>query len=379
MSRVALILNHFRFGGAEKSALEQVSCLEGHVFDLFVPGPSLSQADGKLIDETQFRTVRNFVLDDSVQKVSKRSLSSQFLGLYGFFRSVKKFDRKALREYDILWLNGMKIFIFFIPIILLSRYKGRVVFHLRDYIERSSVMRFSLYLLQKFGVDLELIANSESVKQSFLESFTVNPKKVHLCYNPCRELLTEAKAKAPTVLGVCSMLTPWKGIHNIVLFANLFEKELIEIGIEKVLIFGSNIYSTKGDHESYDESLQKLNQKLSGKLVSFMGLAPSKEIFESLDILIHSSINKEPFGRVILEAYGAGVPVLSTGLGGAHEVLIEREKTIYQRNDYFELFSLLKNIVKDDELRRSLSTKGKVQAKYINTLAKDQIRGVFDA
>ena len=46
-----------------------------------------------------------------------------------------------------------------------------------------------------------------------------------------------------------------------------------------------------------------------------------KEIFQDIDCLIHYSIRPEPFGRVILEAFDAGIPVVSTCLGGAGELV----------------------------------------------------------
>jgi glycosyltransferase involved in cell wall biosynthesis len=50
------------------------------------------------------------------------------------------------------------------------------------------------------------------------------------------------------------------------------------------------------------------------------------ELLSKADCLVLSTITQEAFGRVIIEAQAAGVPVVATRVGGVTEI-IEHEKT----------------------------------------------------
>jgi glycosyltransferase involved in cell wall biosynthesis len=47
-----------------------------------------------------------------------------------------------------------------------------------------------------------------------------------------------------------------------------------------------------------------------------------QQIVSEIDILVHASTKPEPFGRVILEAIAAQIPVIASDLGGTREILI---------------------------------------------------------
>jgi glycosyltransferase involved in cell wall biosynthesis len=100
------------------------------------------------------------------------------------------------------------------------------------------------------------------------------------------------------------MMATWKGVHQ-VLFqgAYLYQDDLKKIGIESIDIYGGAIYKTAGDHQNYYEQIQLLNDKLGGDFVTFKGLVPPFEIYQNIDILIHSSLSPAPFGRVLIESW----------------------------------------------------------------------------
>jgi glycosyltransferase involved in cell wall biosynthesis len=64
-----------------------------------------------------------------------------------------------------------------------------------------------------------------------------------------------------------------------------------------------------------------------------------------MDVLLHTSLRPEPFGRVIIEAMAAGVPVVAADAGGAREIIRPGENGFLARtNDvasYIEKLSLL--------------------------------------
>ena len=57
--------------------------------------------------------------------------------------------------------------------------------------------------------------------------------------------------------------------------------------------------------------------------VHWLGFIQSAELFQKIDLLVVPSIWQEPFGRVIVEAYSAGIPVLASRVGGIPEIVRE--------------------------------------------------------
>jgi glycosyltransferase involved in cell wall biosynthesis len=45
----------------------------------------------------------------------------------------------------------------------------------------------------------------------------------------------------------------------------------------------------------------------------------------AIDVLIHASVQAEPFGRVLIEAMAAGKPVIATRGGGVTEIVVDGE------------------------------------------------------
>lgn len=67
----------------------------------------------------------------------------------------------------------------------------------------------------------------------------------------------------------------------------------------------------------------KFKKRDSGMPVHWLGFMQSAELFQKIDLLIVPSIWQEPFGRVIVEAFSAGIPVLASKVGGIPEIVDE--------------------------------------------------------
>jgi glycosyltransferase involved in cell wall biosynthesis len=123
-----------------------------------------------------------------------------------------------------------------------------------------------------------------------------------------------------------------------------------------VNIFGDAIYKTGADEDTYKEDLLRIKDKYRLDMVSFKGKVGAREVYNQTDILIHSSIEKEPFGRIVLEAMGSGIPVLSTGIGGTSEIYEGLEDLTFKPYDYQGLYNQIEKLVNSDtqKLRSSL-------------------------
>jgi glycosyltransferase involved in cell wall biosynthesis len=113
-------------------------------------------------------------------------------------------------------------------------------------------------------------------------------------------------------LGYLGRLHPSKGLEG--LLDELLSSDFS--GWERILLAG------QGD-ESYEANLRA---KYNDARIQFLGRVSASELFRKIEILVVPSIWREPFGRVVIEAYAHGVPVLATRRGGIPE-LVEEGKT----------------------------------------------------
>lgn len=382
--RVAIILNSPYLGGAERSIIYQTSFLEeGIEKEYFIPIINSDQKALQLIEEfinkNSSGNIAQFYFPMSIYQVSRSGrLKSILLLLFGLFNLFKQFRRFKLHSYDIIWANGNKVAFTSFAYLLLSRYRGRFFWHFRDYPSLSSYFKFIwnvLIIPRKFK--LTLIGNSFSVSRR-LEQLPYVNAVVKTIYNPIGLKLEDSPREIQTnkkiTIGVVSMLAPWKGIHQIPIWASLFEKELIEFGVETITIYGGAIYKTAGEHEKYQQQIKMLNKKFQNSLIRFYGSEKPEQIFSDIDLIIHTSIDPEPFGRVIVEAFGANVPVISTSLGGAGELVKNGSNGLsFVPFDYYGLFQCVQRVLTDENYKLKLVKKAAQDLREIEQKVQREI------
>ncbi len=122
-----------------------------------------------------------------------------------------------------------------------------------------------------------------------------------------------------------------------------------------------------GDGELRQKHEKFVREKQVEKYVHFLGWRQDLEnIYSSLDLLMLTSLNEgTPF--TIIEAMAAGVPVVSTNVGGVSDV-IENGETgfICNIDDDNEMAEKIKKILLNDRLKTRYTTKAKlfVKEKY---------------
>src|SRR3546814_3589798 len=79
----------------------------------------------------------------------------------------------------------------------------------------------------------------------------------------------------------------------------------------------------------------------------------SKDVYQSLDLFVCPS-RFEPLPRVMLEAYDAGVPVISSDAGGCPELVEEHGGDLFPREDVPALIALLERHARERAPRRQV-------------------------
>lgn len=66
---------------------------------------------------------------------------------------------------------------------------------------------------------------------------------------------------------------------------------------------------------------QKLRSKYADPRIEFLGFVEPGELLSGIDVLVAPALWEEPFGRIVIEAYAHGVPVIASRRGGMKETV----------------------------------------------------------
>lgn len=179
------------------------------------------------------------------------------------------------------------------------------------------------------------IAISKFIENIHLKNNFFSLASAKVIYNSIGESKKDkptSKMKNNNIFGYLGRVEKEKGIEHILeLFKNKFaDKELVIAG--------------DGDIEY----INKLKEKFKTSNIKFLGKVKIADYFPEIDFLIVPSLWNEPMGRVVIESYSFGVPVISSGAGGIKE-LIDNGLTgfLYDPDDELDI---IKSINKAQEV-----------------------------
>jgi glycosyltransferase involved in cell wall biosynthesis len=149
-------------------------------------------------------------------------------------------------------------------------------------------------------------------------------------------------AQAPCV-GIVGQLQEWKG-HK--LFLRAFRQVLQTVPEAWACIVGA----PPAGGEAYERELRELAGELgvSNRVVFTGFIADVPSALQLFDVVVHASIEPEPFGRVIAEAMAMRKPVVASDEGGPREI-IEHGRTglLFARGDDRALAESVVSLLRD--------------------------------
>ena len=322
--RVLYVNPTAQLGGAEYSLLDLAGSLDRQRFRPVLAclgdGPLVGSAAERGID------VRRLAMPQRVARLSLKGVRSGITGLAVAAASSAPLLRelRALaRDADIVHTNGNKAHL------LGSAAAGRasLVWHVRDFWKRGALER-GLVRVANMKADA-VIANSAAVHGHLL-SMGLSPNVAHAVVNgidstrftpvgPAAPLREEFRwePRAP-VIGIVGMLARWKG-QDVLLHA--FQQLLRVRPDARLVIVGDEIYVTAGQTGFRDE-LKALAQRLGiAHAVAFAGYRTDPPaLIRAMNVVVHASVEPEPFGRVVAEGMACERAVVAMDAGGVPEV-----------------------------------------------------------
>jgi glycosyltransferase involved in cell wall biosynthesis len=122
------------------------------------------------------------------------------------------------------------------------------------------------------------------------------------------------------LVGLPGRISYWKGQDY---FLEAIAEVTKQIPNLKGLIIGGLFDNSFGHDRRYFRKLQSLLKSLNlVDKILFTGLrSDMPRVLSALDVVVHASIVREPFGLVIIEGMAAGKPVIATGAGGVLDII----------------------------------------------------------
>lgn len=262
-----------------------------------------------------------------VQVLAKKSIavrksSGAIAGFLGLGQLIPLAMRVATlgRSYDAIYANTQKALV--VGAIASALSNRPLVYHLHDILspEHFSKANRRLAILMANRSKL-VIANSQASRTAFIEAGG-NPDLVEVVYNGFALEPYQTDVRSPIgleelegrfVVGHFSRLSPWKGQHVLLEALQYCDESVSAIFVGDAL-FGE---------QDYVQQLQNQVQQFQlHDRVKFLGFRNDvTALMKSCDVIAHTSIAAEPFGRVIVEAMLCGIPTIATKAGAAIELI----------------------------------------------------------
>jgi glycosyltransferase involved in cell wall biosynthesis len=247
----------------------------------------------------------------------------------------------------------------------------RVIWHLHEYVGGRALTRKLLRAHEPRVA--AIVANSNSVKRD-LENALSPKASIRVMHNavdletfrpegPAENLDERAglpASRTPVVrVGLVGTFARWKG-HEV------FLRALAALPAEPAVrgyIIGEAVYDTTGSQQSLDDLRQLAKTLGLGDRVGFTGFLRPALAMRALDVVVHASTQPEPFGLVIAEAMACGRAVITSGAGGASELVRpDVDAVTHIPGDSADLSQAIARLAADPDRRRELGARARTAA-----------------
>jgi glycosyltransferase involved in cell wall biosynthesis len=369
MMKILFLDQSGQLGGAELCLLDLAKfygdrCLVA----LFESGP--------LVDRLQQQNTPVQVLQPQALHMRKDS---------GLLQGLRQIDRliplmtqvsQLARQADVIYVNTAKALVVGAIASLVSR--KPLVYHLHDIISPDHFSRLNQLLLITLAnlTAKRVIANSLAAKQAFVAAGG-QADRVDVIYNgfavdryavprsQAQQLRQDLGIDDQFVVGHFSRLSPWKGQHILLEALAQVPENVVAVFVGAAL-FGEDAYAAQLQQQVEDLGL--------GDRVKFLGFRSDiPALMAACDLVAHTSVAPEPFGRVIVEAMLGQTAVVATAAGGAIE-LVDPDRTgwLTTPGDVAALAQVIQRCVAAPKVTAQIAMQGYHEARQAFPLAKIQ-------
>jgi glycosyltransferase involved in cell wall biosynthesis len=239
----------------------------------------------------------------------------------------------------------------------------RLVWHLHEYV-RGRPLSSRLLRLAAGRAD-GLVANSNSVLDDARQTFGGGAplRRIYNAVDP--SIFTPAGA--PLDLARLAGMPPDDGLVRVGLVATFGRWKGQDVFIDalgrlrdcpalRAYVVGGPVYETAGSQWSMAELRRRVAEHRLESMVGFTGhVADVPGAIRALDIVVHASTEREPFGMVIAEGMASGRATIAVRAGGAAELFNDRIDALgFAAGDAAALAERIRELAGDPAMRASL-------------------------
>jgi glycosyltransferase involved in cell wall biosynthesis len=314
VARILFVNHTSTISGAERVLLDVAEAWRGCSIVLFEEGAlerAMRRCGVKVIMSGRGASLAWVRRDGTV--LQALPILARVIGLV--FRLVK-----AARQHEVVYANSQKAFV----LAALARLAVRcpLVWHLHDIISAAHFGGWQRWLQVTLANRMAalVLVPSQAAADAFVAAggrqdlVHVVPNGIDLAAEPTsREKLREELGlpQAP-LIGVFSRLAEWKGQHVVL-------EALARVPEVHCVLAGGALFG----EQAYADRLQARVAELGlGDRVRFLGQREDvPRLMQAVDIVVHPSIDPEPFGRTLVEAMLVRTPVIATDAGASVDIL----------------------------------------------------------
>jgi glycosyltransferase involved in cell wall biosynthesis len=265
-----------------------------------------------------------------VAAIDRRAFGLNWLrAIPGVIGQIRTIASRA-RHFDLLYLNTQKAFV--LGALGKPLHRRPVIWHVHDIMtpEHFGPVQMRIVRWLVLHATDRVIANSRATADALIALTGESVETVPVVHNgidaSAFEQLDEDDIRAQRqrlgvpdtawLAGLFGRLAPWKGQHIAIEALPLLPQ------VHLVLV-GSALFG----EDQYAETLHRQAEKLGvADRVHFAGQRDDiPACMQAMNVILHTSTEPEPFGRVVIEGMAAGRPVVAAAAGGVLEILRHRE------------------------------------------------------
>lgn len=333
----------------------------------------ISSFDSKAFDKakeykkSQFVWVKHTIAGDLVDKLVGIIFPSKKGKAYAWkLRVIRKIKAHLRRnDYDkIVIENAGFLLKIFEDKALLDKYKGKIFYHVHNDIPDN----ISVSVLK----ELELILVSNYVGNKITEIADEKIKdKFHVLYNGIyskdfqEKISQNEHLEIRKKLGICDTdkiilfvgrPVKEKGIEQLI---TAFDK--LDCGDKTLLIVGTPEFA-KGGKMLFDDKVNEIIAK--NNKIKFTGYVSYEDVckyYAISNVAVLPSVWKEPSGLTMVEALAAGVPLITTNLGGIGENIFKEHALLIDDIDNLadSLVAAINDVLNDEKLWKEKAVAGR--------------------
>jgi glycosyltransferase involved in cell wall biosynthesis len=266
--------------------------------------------------------------------------------------------RKKIKDYQPNYIHVYNLAsLLYLTLYLFGRiYNYKVILHVHDFYSKDRLLRPISKLLKKKPSYIIPVSNSvklDLIKLGFDET------RIHCIHNGIdTDLLPKTdcnKENNGLTIGFVGSLSRWKGLHILLGAAKKLEDQGYYFN-----------YVIVGAFDEAEYKRQILNQcaQINHSKINFLGRrTDARELMKSFDLLVHCSIEPDPFPTVLLEGMHLGCPVIGPKCGGVPEIIDDHKNgLLFETNSKESLAKAILKMTNDRNLRRQLAANALTKA-----------------